>query len=130
MKKTSKAATNGAHPKPASDGQNGVKIVTRGLAEPLAFRLPSARRKTDTVTEVDPYWGGNRSFWNERVIPTPRNNFKPPILSYVDRKKGARTGIRFVDFASAKAYFEKIRQPAEDQKPTGKHSKSPAHAAT
>ena len=67
---------------------------------PFCFRLPKAG-------EVDPYFGGTRSFWSERVLPSLRNNFMPPIKSFVVKKHpNAKTGIRFIDFKSAAAWFE------------------------
>jgi hypothetical protein len=67
-------------------------------ARPIYFRLPKPG-------STDPYFGGNRSFWNERILPTPRNNYDPPINSIVDRKPGAKTGCRFIEFQSALDYF-------------------------
>ena len=64
----------------------------------IYFRLPRNG-------EVDPYFGANRSFWNERILPTHRNNYAPPINSIVDRKPGAKTGCRFIEFQSALDYF-------------------------
>jgi len=72
---------------------------------PIFFRLP----KPGTV---DPYFGGNRSFWNERILATPRNDHKPEVKSVTIRKRGARKGCKFIDFESALSYFNKL---AEEQ---------------
>lgn len=73
---------------------------------PVTFRLPPAG-------SVDPYFGGARTFWNERVLPTPENNFKPPVKSVVVKQRGAKRGIRFIVFTSAKAYFDALAAKQE-----------------
>jgi hypothetical protein len=80
---------------------NHVEKPSQKTRSPLYFRLPKPG-------EVDPYFGANRSFWNERILPTPRNNYDPPINSIVDRKTGAKTGCRFIEFQSALDYFTKL----------------------
>jgi hypothetical protein len=79
---------------------------------PVTFRLPKPGM-------VDPYFGGPRTFWNEHVLPTKANKFKPPIRSVVERRHGATRGIRFILFGSAVAYFEKLAKEqdtaAQDQ---------------
>jgi hypothetical protein len=78
---------------------------------PILFRLP----KPGTV---DPYFGGNRSFWNERILATPRNNHKPEVRSVVVRKRGALKGCRFISFESALLYFNALaeQQGAQEEK--------------
>jgi len=76
-----------------------AKARTLAPIAPITFRLPK-------VGQLDPYFGGTRTFWNERVLPTERNNFNPPVKSRVIKQPGAKTGIRFIDFASALAWFE------------------------
>lgn len=68
---------------------------------PYSFRVPKPG-------EVDPYFGAARTFWNERILPTPENGFRPPIRSISDRKKGAIRGVRFIIYESALAYFQKL----------------------
>ncbi len=48
---------------------------------PETFRLPSGRDR-------DPYFGLGRSYWNSKILPTRENDFKPPVKSYVIRKRG------------------------------------------
>lgn len=67
------------------------------LIEPETIRLPKAG-------ELDPHFGLTRSAINELVLPTPRNNFKPPVKSFCLRQRGAKTGIRLISFQSLKAY--------------------------
>jgi hypothetical protein len=65
---------------------------------PETIRLPK-------IGEHDPYFGMTRSALNELILPTPRNDFKPPVRSFVLRRKGSRTGIRLIDFASLKNFI-------------------------
>ncbi|HEY5909184.1 MAG TPA: hypothetical protein VJA21_01125 [Verrucomicrobiae bacterium] len=57
-----------------------------------------------------PYTGLTRSAINELILPTPRNGNKPPVRSFCLRQRGAKTGIRLVDYDSISAY---IRQHEE-----------------
>jgi len=52
-----------------------------------------------------PYTGLTRSAINELVLPTPRNNFKPPVKSFVLRQRGAKTGIRLICYDSLLEYI-------------------------
>lgn len=86
-----------------------TKLVTTGEAAAtvapihpvLQFRLPKPR-------EVDPWFGANRSFYNEHILPTPRNGWAPPIHSRVIRKPGAKKAVRFIIYASAAEFFRKL----------------------
>jgi hypothetical protein len=75
-------------------------------AYPRYFRLPSPG-------QTDRFFDANRSFWNERVLPTPRNEFKPPVRSIVSKQKGATRGIRFIVFESAKSYFDALEKGSQ-----------------
>jgi hypothetical protein len=51
-------------------------------------------------------WTGlSRSAINELILPTPRNGQKPPVRSFVLRQRGAKTGIRIVDYSSLRAHI-------------------------
>jgi hypothetical protein len=52
-----------------------------------------------------PFTGMGRSALNELILPTARNNFKPPVRSFCLRQRGAKTGIRLVDYASLRSYI-------------------------
>jgi hypothetical protein len=73
--------------------------------EPFTFRLP----KTGSV---DPFFGGSRTFWNEKILPS-KNNGSPQVDSIIIAVPGAKRGIRFILFESAKRFFERI---AKEQK--------------
>jgi hypothetical protein len=82
---------------------------TGKVVHPYQFRLPKPTRN-NKPGEVDPWFGANRSFWNERILPTARNDYRPEVKSIVVRQRGSRRGVRFVLFDSAKAYFDKLRR--------------------
>lgn len=85
-------------------GMSVMRVDTKAAAvTPQYFRLP----KPGTV---DPFFGGNRSFWNELVLPTPRNGFNPPVESITFKQPGATRGARFIVYASANAYFDEQRK--------------------
>jgi hypothetical protein len=76
--------------------------------EPETIRLPKPG-------ELDPYFGMGRSALNELILPTPRNKFKPPVRSFVLRQRGAKTGIRLIDFASLRTYIRNHEDKPELQ---------------
>lgn len=39
------------------------------------------------------------------ILPTLRNNNKPPVRSFALRQKGAKKGIRLIDYDSLGAYI-------------------------
>jgi hypothetical protein len=51
-------------------------------------------------------WTGlSRSAINELVLATPRNDFKPQVKSFCLRQRGAKTGIRLVDYSSLRLHI-------------------------
>jgi len=84
-----------------------VEIPPRAVTAPTApefLRLPKPG-------DLCPHTGLSRSTINDLILPTPRNNFKPPVRSFCLRQKGAKTGIRLVDFQSLRAYILKHAEP-------------------
>lgn len=67
--------------------------VTGSCSLPTAIRLPPAG-------STDPLFGLTRSFLNSLILPTPDNDFSPPVKSYSLRRKGARKGVRLIDVQS------------------------------
>ena len=78
------------------------RVVTGPIA-PEFLRLPRPG-------QLCPHTGMSRSALNDLILPTPRNGNKPPVRSFCLRQKGAKTGIRLVDYASLRDY---IRRHAE-----------------
>jgi len=78
-----------------------IEIPPRVVTAPLApefIRLPKPG-------QLDPLTGLSRSALNAWILPSDRNSHKPPVRSFVIRQKGARTGIRLIDFASLKGFI-------------------------
>ncbi len=46
---------------------------------------------------------------NELVLETPRNNFRPPVKSYVFRREGTMRGKRLVSWESLQAHIESMQ---------------------
>ena len=69
------------------------------------IRLPRAR-------ERDPIFGLSRTFMNTLVLPSPLNDFQPPVRSFVLRKPGSRTGVRLILVSSLRSYIEGHEQEA------------------
>ena len=67
-------------------------------AEPEFIRLPPPGVRC-------PFTGLSRSALNELILPTAANNFAPPVRSYCLRKRGAKTGIRLLNYSSLKAHI-------------------------
>jgi hypothetical protein len=73
------------------------RVVTAPI-EPEFVRLPAPGM-------LCPYTGMSRSGLNELILPTPRNDFKPQVRSFCLRQRGAKTGIRLIDYQSLRAYI-------------------------
>ena len=94
--------------KPTQRTCDPVEIPPRVVTAPIHpefVRLPKPG-------ELCPYTGMARSALNELVLPTPRNSQKPPVKSFVLRKRGAKTGIRLIEFQSL---IEFIRQHPQEE---------------
>ena len=65
---------------------------------PETIRLPK-------VGGHDPYFGLTRSFINTLILPTAENGFNPPVRSFVLRRRGAKTGVRLVDYQSLRDFI-------------------------
>lgn len=49
--------------------------------------------------------GLSRSAINALILPSAANEFKPPVRSFVLRQRGAKTGIRLIDYESLTSYI-------------------------
>jgi len=83
--------------------------TAEAVTKPEYFRLP----KPGTV---DPHFGCSRSFWNGLILPTKQNGGKPPVRSIAVKKPDALRGIRMINFESARRFFEKVAQEADQKK--------------
>lgn len=71
------------------------RVKTR---DPEFVRLPKPGQQC-------PFTGLSRGAINELILPTPRNEFKPPVRSFCLRQRGAKTGIRLVEYASLRRHI-------------------------
>jgi hypothetical protein len=91
----------GHFPLPCGYTVEPIKVPPHFVAAvitPETIRLPKAG-------EHDPYFGLTRSAINELILPTPRNDHKPPVRSFVLRQRGAKTGIRLVSYQSLRDFI-------------------------
>ena len=81
-------------------------------AAPVAPPAPGAKVTPEFIRlpkpgTLDPHTGMARSALNDLVLPTAKNNHKPPVRSFCLRQKGARTGIRLVDYESLRQFIRR-----------------------
>ncbi len=94
--------------KTRSSKTEAADITASTTGRPVLFRLPKP-------SQLDPFFQGNRSFWNELILPTADNGFKPPVRSIVQRKAGCAKGRRFIVFESAAAYFNRLAAQTDQE---------------
>lgn len=67
-----------------------------------------------------PHTGLSRSYLNDLILPTVENGNRPPVRSFVLRKRGAQTGVRIIDAASLFNYIRRHEdtgtQPASQER--------------
>lgn len=73
-------------------------VTGPAVAAPEFLRLPK-------LGHLCAYTGLSRSYINLLVLPTEANRYKPPVRSFVLRQRGARTGVRLVDYADLRQYI-------------------------
>jgi hypothetical protein len=66
--------------------------------KPEFIRLPKSGTRC-------PHTGLSRSKMNQLVLPCKENDFKPPVESKCDRKRGTIRGTRFIVFDSLIGYL-------------------------
>jgi hypothetical protein len=69
-----------------------------GATEREFLRLPPNGQKC-------PVTGLSRSYLNLLILPCGQNEFRPPVRSFVLRKRGAKTGVRLIDYSSLRKYI-------------------------
>lgn len=67
--------------------------------QPYSFRLPANG-------QVDPWFGGTRTFWANLI-----RGEAAAVQSFAIKQTGAKRGIRFILFDSARAYMERQHKP-------------------
>ena len=78
------------------------------LVRPEFIRLPAPGSKC-------PWCGLSRSGLNQLILATESNGFKPSVRSHVLRQRGARTGVRLIDFDSLMTFLRSL--PAGTEAP-------------
>lgn len=87
---------------------DALTLAKKIPVQPEFIRLPAPG-------ERDPMFGLGRSFLNSLVLPCKGNGYKPPVRSFVLRRRGRRTGVRLIDVASLRAFILAHEQkPGED----------------
>ena len=81
------------------------EVPSAGMVTPEFLRLP----KPGTLC---PYTGLSRAAINELILPTKRNFHRPPVRSFCLRQRGARTGIRLVDYSGLRKHILEHAEPA------------------
>ena len=81
-----------------------VPPISGGPVTPEFLRLPKPGL-------LCPYTGMGRSALNELILPTPRNGNRPPVRSFCLRQRGAKTGIRLIDYADLRDYIRARVEP-------------------
>jgi hypothetical protein len=79
--------------------------MTTDLLAPVVHRPWIEFLRLPKPGSLCPICGLSRSFLNSLILPTEANGFKPPVKSFVLRKRGARTGVRLVSWESLRAYI-------------------------
>src|SRR4051812_1555984 len=77
--------------------------------EPPAYTRPEFVRLPKPGRQC-PYTGLSRSAVNALILATEANGHKPPVKSFVLRKRGAKTGIRLIGFDSLVGYIRTQQQ--------------------
>jgi hypothetical protein len=81
-------------------------------AKPEFLRLPQAGQKCWCT-------GLSRSALNGVILPNEKNEWKPPVRSFVLRQRGAKTGIRLIEYDSL---IDFIRSNPATPNPDQNHS--------
>jgi len=91
------------HPGYGVEKTTAVGVTVDNHQKPEFIRLPKAGT-------LCPHSGLSRSKMNELVLPSPVNNFKPPVKSISLRNRGQVKAVRLVVFDSLMAYLRSFLQ--------------------
>jgi hypothetical protein len=76
--------------------------------KPEFIRLPKSGTRC-------PHTGLSRSKMNQLVLPCKENDFKPPVESKSDRKRGTIRGTRYIVFDSLIGYLNGLDDGGRDE---------------
>ena len=99
---------------------------TTAIIDPVAAEGFNAGIRPEFIRLPPPgqqcqFSGLSRSGLNSLILSTADNNFSPPVRSYVLRKKGAKTGVRLIDYSSLSIYIRQHEEPTTAPDPTADH---------
>lgn len=83
---------------PASNSSHASAPVPISTGGPVYIRLPKPG-------ELCPYTGLSRAKMNELILPSERNNFRPPVASKSLRQPGQQRGVRLILLESLMSYL-------------------------
>ena len=89
---------------PAPCNRSGMSFEPDEKVEPFPGQRPEFLRLPPPRARC-PVTGLSRGALNGLILPSPANNFKPPVRSFVLRQRGARTGIRLIDYHSLRNHI-------------------------
>ena len=75
-----------------------TRITSINPAQMEFLRLPPVGQRC-------PVTGMSRAALNGLILPTDANHHKPPVKSFCIRQRGARTGIRLIDYQSLRGFI-------------------------
>lgn len=104
---------------PIMEADNDVASNTR----PEMIRLPAPGQRC-------PWTGLSRSGLNELILPTRANDGRPPVRSFVLRRRGAKTGVRLIDYGSLIHYIRRHPETAYGEGVTSTVTGSDEQATT
>jgi hypothetical protein len=90
------------------DGDLTTQPIAASNAPSASFR-PELIRLPKPGTQC-PYTGLSRSKMNELILPSPLNDFKPPVKSISLRNRGQVKAVRLVFYESLMAYLRSFLQ--------------------
>ena len=100
-----------------------LSVTEASTATPVPSDMPEFVRLPRPST-LCRFTGLGRSVLNRLVLPCAENDFKPPVRSFVLRRKGTQRGTRLVNLASLLSYLRKLEEeqnpPESDQELFGK----------
>lgn len=83
---------------PGSKSSHASAQVPISTGGPVYIRLPKSG-------ELCPYTGLSRAKMNELILPSERNNFRPPVASKSLRQPGQQRGVRLILLESLMSYL-------------------------
>ena len=88
------------------------------------MKIPTTEYNTDDLNPkfirlpksgmLCPYTGLSRTFLNELILPSEKNNFSPPVKSISLKKKHHLRGVRLIHFENLVEYLNSFSRKGGD----------------